>query len=200
MAPLALVPNLTTRGCQFAHAMEKVLATEKYCTSIHGSELWDLTSPEAQMVFRAWRTGIKISWNIPRTTHSYFVQDVLTTGVQSLEQRILRNSVGFFQSLLSCPCPEVAVLARIAARDIRSTLGKNIQKIRELTQLDPWSVRKTELHAALEQGLHIEIPKVDSWRPRCLANMLAARSQAFFRADEDEVVRLTSLIESLVTN
>ena len=124
---------------EFAHAMEKVLATEKYCTSIHGSELWDLTSPEA-------------------------------------------------------------VLARIAARDIRSSLGKNIQKIRELTQLDPWSVRKTELHAALEQGLHIEIPKVDSWRPRCLANMLAARSQAFFRADEDEVVRLTLLIESLVTN
>ena len=96
--------------------------------------------------------------------------------------------------------PEVAVLARIAARDIRSSLGKNIQKVRELTQLDPWTVRKTELHAALEQGLHIEIPKVDSWRPRCLANMLAARSQAFFRADEDEVVRLTSLIESLVTN
>ena len=176
------------------------MATEKYCTNMHGSVLWDLTSPEAQMVFRAWKTGIKISWNIPRTTHSYFVQDVLTTGVQSLEQRILRNTVGFFQSLIGCPCPEVAVLARIAARDIRSTLGKNIQKIRELTQLDPWSVRKTELHAALEQGLHIEIPKVDSWRPGCLANMLAARSQAFFRADEDEVVRLTSLIDSLVTN
>ena len=49
-------------------------------------------------------------------------------------------------------------------------------------------------------NLTIEIPKVDSWRPRCLANMLAARSQAFFRADEDEFVRLTSLIDSLVTN
>ena len=185
---------------EFAHAMEKVMATEKYCTNIHGSVLWDLTSPEAQMVFRAWRTGIKISWNVPRTTHSFLVQDVLTTGVQSLEQRILRNSVGFFQSLLRSPCPEVAVLAKIAARDIRSTLGRNIQKIREITQLDPWTVKKTELHAALEQGLHIEIPKVDSWRPRCLANMLAARSQAFFRADDDEYVRLTSLIDSLVTN
>ena len=176
------------------------MATEKYCTNIHGSVLWDLTSPEAQMVFRAWRTGIKISWNIPRTTHSYFVQDVLTTGVQSLEQRILRNTVGFFQSLIGCPCTEVAVLARISARDIRSSLGKNLQKICELTQLDPWSVTKTELHAALEQGLHIEIPKADTWRPRCLANLLAARSQAFFRADDDEVVRLTSLIESLVNH
>ena len=185
---------------EFAHAMEKVLAIEKYCTSLHGSELWDLTSPEAQMVFRAWRTGIKISWNVPRATHSFLVQEVLTTGVQSLEQRILRNSVGFFQSLLRSPCQEVAVLSRIAARDIRSTLGKNIQKIREITQLDPWSMKKAELHAALEQGLHIEVPKENSWQPRCLANMLAARSQAFFRADENEFVRLTSLIDSLVTN
>ena len=128
------------------------------------------------------------------------MQDVLTTGVQSLEQRILRNTVGFFQSLIGCPCTEVAVLARISARDIRSSLGKNLQKIRELTQLDPWSVTKTELHAALEQGLHKEIPKADLWRPRCLAKLLAARSQAFFRADEDEFVRLSSLIDSLVTN
>ena len=176
------------------------MATEKYCTNIHGSVLWDLTSTEAQMVFRAWKTGIKISWNIPRSTHSYFVQEVLTTGVQSLEQRILRNTAGFFQSLIDCPSPEVAVLARISARDIRSSLGKNLQRIRELTQLDPWSATKTELHAALERGLHIETPKADTWRPRCLANLLAERSQAFFRADDDEVCRLTSLIESLVTN
>ena len=155
---------------------------------------------EAQMVFRAWKTGIKISWNIPRTTHSYFVQEVLTTGLQSLEQRIFRNTAGFFQSLIDCPSPEVAVLARISARDIRSSLGKNLQRIRELTQLDPWSATKTELHAALVRGLHIETPKADTWRPRCLANLLAERSQAFFRADDNEVCRLTSLIESLVTN
>ena len=154
----------------FAHAMEKVTATEKYCTNIHGSVLWDLTSTEDQMVFRAWKTGIKISWNIPRSTHSYFVQEVLTTGVQSLEQRILRNTAGFFQSLIDCPSSEVAVFS---ARDIRSSLGKNLQRIRDLTQLDPWSATKAELHAALERGLHIETPKADIWRPRCLANLLA---------------------------
>ena len=152
------------------------------------------------MIFRTWKTGIKISWNIPRSTHSYFGQEVLTTGVQSLEQRILRNTAGFFQSLIDCPSPEVAVLARISARDIRSSLGKNLQRIRELTQLDPWSATKAELHAAPERGLNIETPKADTWRPRCLANLLAERSQAFFRADDDEVCRLTSLIESLVTN
>ena len=96
--------------------------------------------------------------------------------MQSLEQRILRNTAGFFQSLIDCPSPEVAVLARISARDIRSSLGKNLQRIRDLTQLDPWAATKAELHAALERGLNIETPKADIWRPRCLANLLAERS------------------------
>ena len=132
--------------------------------------------------------------------HSYLVQEVLTTGLQSLEQRILRNTAEFFKTLMDCPSFEVAVLARISARDIRSSLGKNLQRIRDLTQLDPWSASKAELHAALERGLQIETPKADIWRPRCLANLLAERSQAFYRADDDEVCRLSSLIESLVAN
>ena len=35
--------------------------------------------------------------------------------MQSLEQRIFRITAGFFQSLIDCPSPEVAVLARISA-------------------------------------------------------------------------------------
>ena len=100
--------------------MEKVLATEKYCTNLHGANLWDLTSTEAQRIFSAWRTGIRITWDLPRSTHSYLVQEVLSPGLQSLELRILKNFVGFFRNILNSPSTEVAVLARIAARDVRS--------------------------------------------------------------------------------
>ena len=96
----------------FSHPMEKLIATEKYCSNIHGSVLWDYSSREAQMVFSAWRTGAKISWDVPRSTHTYFVQEVLTPNILSLELRILRNFVGFFQSLLCSPSTEISVLAR----------------------------------------------------------------------------------------
>ena len=91
-------------------------------------------------------------------------------------------------------------MARISARDIRSSLGKNLQRIRDLTQLDPWTASKAQLHSALERGLLFATPEADIWRSRCLANLLAERSQAFYRADDDEVCRLSSLIESLVSN
>ena len=33
---------------RFAHPMEQVIATEKYCTNLHGANLWDLTSTDLQ--------------------------------------------------------------------------------------------------------------------------------------------------------
>ena len=39
---------------EFAHPIEQISATEKYCTSMYGSNLWNLDSREAEMVFSAW--------------------------------------------------------------------------------------------------------------------------------------------------
>ena len=96
---IVTIINTIVVTIRFAHLMEKVLATENYCTSIHEAVLWDLTSKEAQMVFIACWTGIKISWDIPRSTHSYSVQEVLTPGLQSLEQRILKEKLFVFDRL-----------------------------------------------------------------------------------------------------
>ena len=114
--------------------------------------------------------------------------------------KILRNFAGFFQSLLCSSSTEISVLARLAARDIRSSLGKNIKIIRDLTGLDPWTAPKQQLRSALELGLQTTVPEVDFWRTKYLANLLAERSEAHYRADEEEVCRLSSLVESLVTN
>ena len=114
--------------------------------------------------------------------------------------RILENFAGFFQNLLNSSSTEISVLARISARDIRSFMRKNLQRIREITGLDPWIASKTQLHSALEQGLQIPVPEPDFWRPKYLASLLAKRSEAHYRADEEEVCRLSSLVESLVTN
>ena len=79
-------------------------------------------------------------------------------------------------------------------------LGKNIKIIRDLTGLDPWTAPKQQLRSALESGLQTTVPEADFWRIRYLAKLLAERSEAYYRADEEEVGRLSSLMESLVTN
>ena len=113
----------------FAHPLEQILATEKYCCSFYGSNLWDLTSDEAKMVFSAWRTGHKLAWYVHHGCRTYLVQTVLAPHVTSLRVNILTRFRGFFRSPLDSPSWEVVVVARLAARDVRSTVGSNLRMI-----------------------------------------------------------------------
>ena len=90
--------SVKIRECfHFAHPAEQILAVEKYCTSAYGSNLWDLGSPEAKMFVNAWRTGHKLAWEVPRSCHTYLVQEVLAPHVVNLNASLLLKFVGFFQ-------------------------------------------------------------------------------------------------------
>ena len=71
-----------------------------------------------------------------RATHTSIVR-WLSQGHTSLREDLLARWVKFFQSLLASSSPEVSTIARIAARDRRTTTGSNNQLIVDLTGLDP---------------------------------------------------------------
>ena len=184
----------------FAHPYEQILATEKYCTALYGSNIWDLTSPEAEMVFAAWRTGHKIAWRVHRGCRSYLVQQVLAPHVTSLRVQILCKFRGFFRSLLDSPSTEVAVVARLAARDLRSSVGTNLALLQRETGLDPWVVGPGHLRAVLLDKARVVVPDQDKWRVPYLERLLAERLQAYYTADTLAEEQLTVLINSLVVN
>ena len=184
----------------FAHPYEQILATEKYSTALYGSNLWDLSSPEAEMVFAAWRTGHKVAWNVHRCCRSYLVQQVLAPHVMSLRVQIICKFRGFFRSLLDSPSPEVSVVARLAARDLCSSVGANLDLIQRQTGLDPWAAGPGQLRAALLAADSVAVPEVDKWRVPYLWRLLAERLQAYYAADTTTEDRLTVLINSLVVN
>jgi hypothetical protein len=185
---------------QFAHPHEQILATEKYLTSFYGSNLWNLSSPEAGMVFSAWRTGHKIAWDVHRGCRTYLVQAVLAPHVTSLRVNTLCRFRGFFRSLLDSPSWEVAVVARLAARDVRSSVGANLQLIGRESGLDPWAAGPGQLRSALLAADTTEVPPGDEWRVPYLQRLLSERLQAHYRADTSEEKRLKILIDSLVIN
>ena len=115
----------------FAHPYEQIVAVEKYCTTVYGSNLWDLRSPEANMFLSAWKTGHKLAWGVHRGCRTYLVQEVLAPHVSSLQASLLSRFHGFFRSLLESPSHEVSVVARLSARDARSNLGSNLGLLAE---------------------------------------------------------------------
>ena len=110
------------------------------------------------------------------------------------------NFVGFFKSILKSPNKEVAVAARLASRDVRTPVGKNLARIEQLTNLNPWLANKSLLQERLVQALAVEIPAVDAWRPALLHKLLGERLEAHYRANEEEAAKLSGLISSLVAN
>ena len=48
----------------FAHPKEVLNAVQKYCTSFHGSNLFDLRGSTAQMIYASWQTNVKWTWDL----------------------------------------------------------------------------------------------------------------------------------------
>jgi hypothetical protein len=115
----------------FAIPVDILSAVKIYCASFYGCMLWDLCGDGAIQVFNAWTTCVKLTWDVPRATRKYLVQQVLGAGLTSVKVDILARFAGFFAGLRKSLCYAVKVLANLAGRDIRSTTGRNLNLIRE---------------------------------------------------------------------
>ena len=152
------------------------------------------------MVANSWKLSCKLAWNLPRSCHTYFVHQVLAPHVKNLEVSLWENFAGFFKGLLASSSHEVVTLALLASRDIRSNLGSNLNALREMTHLDPWTAGKSEMNAALSRACGREAPMEDLWRIPLLKKLLTQRLSARYAGDGQEEEKLQKLIESLVVN
>ena len=183
----------------FAHPMETLKAVNLYCCDHYGGMLWDLQGNMASQYFNAWNTCVKLAWGVPRATHTYFL-DYLSGGMVSVRRDILGRYPGFYRSLLRSPSREVNILARIVAKDIRTTTASNLRLLEEETGGLTWaaSAAITRKKLISEPG----VPEEDSWRVPYLGKLLEERDRLKYQGLEGskEVEVVQSLIDSLCTN
>ena len=91
-------------------------------------------------------------------------------------------------------------MSRMLARDIRSTLGKNLRLIAELAGMNPWTAPLSVIQEALVDNETVPVPQGDEWRIPFLWKLLKLRSQAYYAANDEDVETLSSYIRSLVIN
>jgi hypothetical protein len=184
----------------FAHPVEQLVAVEKYCSTIYGSNLYDFTDPEFGMLCSAWRTGIKLAWDVHRGCRTYLVQQVLAPGVTSLRVSLLLRFRTFFRSLVTSPSPEVQVAALLAARDLRSSIGSNLALLQDESGLNPWTCSPGRLRAALLQAEEVPVTSAEAWRAPYMGRLLAERMAHFYSGNDKEVQRVQGLLDSLAIN
>ena len=134
----------------FASPPEVLGAVKLYCADLYGGMLARLDGVPATKVMNCWGVTVKDVWGLPRSTHSAFVP-WLSSGHSSLREDLLSRWPKFFRSLLTGPSPEVAILARVAASDARSTTAANNRLINTSTGLDARTATGHSVRAALRQ-------------------------------------------------
>jgi hypothetical protein len=184
----------------FAHPMEVLRAVKIYCCDHYGSMLWDLQGDLANKYFNTWKTCIKLAWEVPRATHSYFL-DYLSGGLVTVRRDVIARYAGFYKSLLTSPCREVNILARMVAKDIRTTTARNLSLLEKTTGGQTWSAPAGKIREELAKR-EPDVTRVDAWRIPYLGRLLEERDTLSYMGEEhhEQVERVQELIDSLCSN
>ena len=114
----------------------------------------------AGQVYSVRGTAEQLAWSVPRGTRGYLVKNVLCPDMTSAKVDILAKFSNFFRGLRSSPSTEVAFMANLMGRDLRSVTGRNL--LRDETGLDPWTASAASLKKELDKGQ--DVPIDEEWK------------------------------------
>ena len=177
--------------------MEALTAVKVHTCDFYGAMLWDLGGEEVQKLLNCWTTCVKLAWNVPRGTRSYFVDHLLSGDLSSTKVDIMVRYLKFFKGLLKSPTKEVLIMANLPARDVRTTVGKNLRYLQLESGKDPWITSPDNLRQSLSSQ-KADAPEDDMWRLRYLAKLLEERGQLYYECKD--TLNHSNLIDSLCIN
>ena len=176
----------------FAHPEQIMKACQIYVSDAYGFMLYDLASQSSQSYLKSWNTFVKLAWDVPRSTYTYLVENVLAENFVPFRKQIYSRYVSYFQHLFTSTSQEIRHLARIVSRDARSTVFRNVKFIQEMSGLSPWDYSSWRVVQKIENAT---VPPNNEWRLSFLEKLLEQRRQK--SALLEDTSRLTLMINSL---
>ena len=181
----------------FARPEQILYSINLYCGDFYGSNLWSLYGQRAEQVYRAHNTAVKLSWDMPRETHTWAVTHLLRGAQPSARERILSGYVGFLSRLQKSASWEVCIMAEIELHDASSVTGLNIAGIKAEFATDPRLISPHQMSVLYKNNLAPMHPE-EEWKLFLLEEMLEERQQRLEEGEEgEEIELLTSYCELL---
>ena len=174
----------------FANPDHVMRAVQVFACDAYGSMLYDFQSSSCESLFKSWNTCIKLIWNVPRSTYTYLVENILAADFVPLRNQVYGRYVSYFQNLFMSSSKEVRHLARIVSRDARSVTSRNVQHLTTLSGYSPWDYSSEKIRENLPRSV---VPAGDGWRIGLLRKLLELRSKC---DDKPRKERLSKMIDS----
>ena len=178
----------------FAHPNDIMRAVHIYAGHGYGAMLWDLFGDKAKQVYNSWNTCAKITWGVPRATHTYIMDNLLGSQFFTVKQQLLGRYVSFVQQLLKSSSPEVCVVGNMVTRCARSNTGKNLVNIQRECKTDPLTTKSWRIRADTPRT---GVPALEGWRLQYLRKLIFARMDMDTQCKDIE--EISTLIDTLCT-
>ena len=158
----------------FADPAQVLKAIKVYAGHFYGAMLWDFKSELFGQYCRVWNTSVKLVHNVPRSCHTYLVENVLASEFFPTKTELMSRYVNFHRNISTSASFELCLLAKIVTNDVRSTTRKNLSVIELETSLDPSLASPQEVKSSVKP---CEIPRNQDWRFNLLQNLLNERRE-----------------------
>ena len=98
-----------------------------YNTHFSGSCLWDLFSREAEMLENSWNTSIRLMFDLPLQTHTWYIEPISES--THLKNILIKRFLTFVQALKSSPKLILTNLFKMISTDVQSVTGSNLRQV-----------------------------------------------------------------------
>ena len=181
-------PNSFSQEFHYVEPRVFVNILNIYAASFYGSSLWDLFSSDCERIFAAWNVAIRICFQVDRTTHRYFIEELS----ESMHPKVMMCSryAGFHQTLLKCDKFSVRYLARLHEQDMRTVFGRTLRQIASECGGD-FPVQKEDVKKKMK---YFAVPDHEVWRCSLVKELLKVRDNTstlsdFSRAEVDDMLK-----------
>ena len=158
----------------FAEPTQVLKAIRVYAGHYYGAMLWDLKSDLCGQYCRVWNTSVKMVHIVPRSCHTYLVQNVLAPEFLPVKTELMARYANFYRNISNSACFELCLLAKTVSMDVRSTTRRNLSLIENETSLDPCIASPQEVKSSVKL---CETPRNQDWRVNQLQTLLMERRE-----------------------
>ena len=188
--------NSILQEFHFASADTVIKLMNIYATTLYGSNTWDIFSKDCEKLYSSFNIAIRQILRIDRCTHRYLIEPL--SNCYHLKTVIASRYATFHKSLLSSVKKPVRFLARMNEFDLRTVLGKTLNKLALMTGLDGSYLAKLTASYVKKNMKYAQVPETECWRVPLCDELLGVQNgerwlEGFTLEEQDDLLRFVCI-------
>ena len=155
-----------------------------YNSHFSGSCLWDLFSRESEMIENTWNTSIRLMFDLPLATHTWFIEPVSES--PHIKSVLIKRFLNFVKAIKSSSKFILRNLLNLISKDVRSITGSNLRKILLLVNKGDVNELKPADSSLIQ---YRKENKMNTWKIKMVKEIIEVRNDTLIigNLNEDEL-------------